>query len=57
MSKREKDEIEVVTGDGSEIEFSPVKEHLTALKAKPKEEDKKKKPIIIPGIKEKDKES
>ena len=53
MDKREKDEIEIVVGDGSEIEFSPVKEHLTALKAKPKDEDKKNKKIIIPKPKKK----
>jgi len=51
MDKRDKEEIEVIVGDGTEIEFSPVKEHLTALKAKPKDEDKKDKKIIIPGVK------
>ena len=52
MDKREED-IEIVKGDGSELEISPVFEHLTALKPKPKSEDEKKKPIIIPEIKKK----
>ena len=44
-------EIEVVKGDGSELEFSPVYEHLNA--AKPKTKDEKKKNIIIPEVKKK----
>ena len=47
----EKKEIEVVTGDGTELEFSPVFEHLNAVKPKPKDEKEKKKNIIIPGLK------
>ena len=50
MDKKD-EEIEVITGDGTELEFSPVYEHLTALKPKPKDEDKKNKPIIIPEVK------
>ena len=42
-------EIEVVKGDGSELEFSPVYEHLNAAKPKPK--DEKKKNIIITEVK------
>ena len=47
MSEQENEnkEIEVVKGDGSELEFSPVYEHLNAAKPKPK--DEKKKNIII----------
>lgn len=48
----EKD-IEVVTGDGSELDFSPVYEHLNVLKPKPKNEGEKKKQIIIPEVKPK----
>lgn len=44
-------EIEVVKGDGSELEFSPVYEHLNVAKPKPK--DEKKKNIIIPEVKKK----
>ena len=45
-------EIEIVTGDSSSLNFSPVYEHLSALKPKPKEENKKKN-IIIPEVKQK----
>ena len=45
-----KKEIEVVNGDGSNLEISPVYEHINA--AKPKEgKDKKPKNIVIPGEK------
>ena len=47
----EKKEIEVVAGDGTELEFSPVFEHLNAVKPKTKDEKEKKKNIIIPGLK------
>ena len=49
--KNEKKEIEVVAGNGTEIEFSPVYEHLNSVKPKPKDEKKKK--IIIPEGKKK----
>ena len=55
-TENEKKEIEIVSGDGSELEFSPVYEHLNAVKPKPKDEEEKKKKIIIPEVK-KDKES
>lgn len=51
--KNEKKEIEVVTGNGTELEFSPVFEHLNAVKPKPKDENSKKKKIIIPEVKNK----
>lgn len=47
----EKKGIEVVTGDGTELELSPVFEHLNAAKPKPKTEEDKKKKIIIPEAK------
>ncbi|MGN1270971.1 MAG: hypothetical protein ACI4UX_03210 [Clostridia bacterium] len=50
-NENENKEIEVVKGDGSELEFSPVYEHLNAAKPKPK--DEKKKNIIIPEVKKK----
>lgn len=51
--ENEKKEIEVVTGDGTELEFSPVFEHLNVAKPKPKDENDKKKKIIIPEVKKK----
>lgn len=48
--KNENKEIEIVTGDGTELDFSPVYDHLNAVK--PKTKDEKKKKIIIPGLKE-----
>ncbi|MBQ3145425.1 MAG: hypothetical protein IJB90_02460 [Clostridia bacterium] len=54
--ENQKKEIEIVSGDGSELEFSPVFEHLNAVKPKTKTEQEKKKKIIIPEVK-KNKES
>jgi hypothetical protein len=51
--ENEKKEIEVVAGDGTELEFSPVFEHLNSAKPKPKTEEDKKKKIIIPEVKKK----
>lgn len=51
--ENEKKEIEVVTGDGTNLEFSPVFEHLNVVKPKPKDENEKKKKIIIPEVKSK----
>ena len=49
MDDKKKDiEFEIVTGDGSEIEISPLKEHLNAIKPKIKGEKNKKK-IVIPN--------
>lgn len=56
MSKdieNDKKEIEVVAGDGTELELSPVFEHLNAAKPKPKDENDKKKKIIVPEVKKK----
>ena len=47
--KDEKKEIEIVTGDGSELDVSPVYDHLNAVKPKTKKEEEKKK-IIIPKV-------
>ena len=44
-----KKEIEVVNGDGSTLDISPVYDHLNA--AKPKGKDKSKKNIIVPNEK------
>ena len=49
--KENKKEIEVISGDGSNLDISPVYEHIDA--AKPKK-DKKPKHVIIPGEKKKD---
>jgi hypothetical protein len=47
--KEDKKEIEVVSGDGSNLDISPVYEHISA--AKPKDRDKKPKNIVVPGQK------
>lgn len=49
--KEEKKEIKVVSGDGSNLDISPVYEHIEAVKPK---KEKKPKNIIIPGEKKKD---
>ena len=48
-----KKEIEVVNGDGTELEMSPVFEHLNAVKPKTKNGEEKKKKIVIPEAKNK----
>lgn len=50
--KEDKKEIEIVSGDGSNLDISPVYEHIDA--AKPKNKDKKPQNIIIPGQKKED---
>lgn len=47
--KEDKKEIEVVSGDGSDLDISPVYEHISA--ARPKSKDKKPQNIVIPGQK------
>ena len=49
--KEDKKEIEVVSGDGSNLDISPVYEHIEAVKPK---NNKKPKNVIIPGEKKKD---
>ena len=46
--KKDKD-IEIISGDGTNLVISPVYEHINA--AKPKSKDKKPKYIIVPGQK------
>lgn len=48
----DKKEIKVVSGDGSNLDISPVYEHIDAVK--PKNRDKKPKNIVIPGQNKKD---
>ena len=48
-----KKEIEIVSGDGSNLDISPVYEHINA--AKPKNKDNKPKNIIVPGQKKEEK--
>ena len=48
MSENRKN-LEVVSGNGSDLDFSPVYEHISA--AKPKCTDKNKKNIVIPKVK------
>ena len=51
MEENEKKEIEVISGDGSELNISPVREHLSSMKPKLKGE-KTKKEIVIPTVKD-----
>ena len=51
--KEDKKEIKIVSGDGSNLDISPVYEHINA--AKPKNRDKKPKNIVIPGQKKEEK--
>lgn len=44
-------EIEIINGDGKELNISPVYEHLSI--AKPKTKEEKKKEIVIPKEKKK----
>lgn len=44
-----KKEIEVVNGDGSNLDISPVYDHINA--AKPKNKDKNPKNIVVPNEK------
>ena len=39
MSDVENDDLEVIAGDGSELDVSPVYEHLNAVKPKTKEDE------------------
>jgi len=50
--KENKKKIEIVNGDGSNLDISPVYEHIEAVK--PKNKDKKPKNIVIPGQKKND---
>lgn len=49
----ENKEIEIVTGDGTDLDVSPVYNHLNVVKPKPKDENDKNKKIIIPEVKKK----
>lgn len=51
----EKKDIEIVSGDGSNLDISPVYDHLNV--GTPKSSDKKPKNIVIPKIKSKDDEN
>ena len=51
--KDEKKEIEIVSGDGSNLDISPVYQHISA--AKPKGKNKELKNVIIPGEKKENK--
>ncbi|MBR6033688.1 MAG: hypothetical protein IKP28_02975 [Clostridia bacterium] len=50
MNDEERKEFEVVPGDGTEIDISPVTEHLVSMKPKSKEEDDRG-TIVIPEVK------
>ncbi len=50
MSKAPK-KIEVVSGDGKDLEISKVSSHLNIAKPKIKDADEKKQEIVIPKVK------
>jgi len=52
--KEEQKEIEVVNGDGSELDVSDVYEHLNVVKPKTKDENEINEKIIIPEVTKKD---
>ena len=52
MSEEPK-KIEVVSGNGKELEISDVSTHLSIAKPKMKDEDDKKQEIVIPQVKKK----
>lgn len=52
MNKEPK-KIEVVSGNGKELEISNVSTHLSIAKPKIKDEDDKKQEILIPQVKKK----
>ena len=52
MSEEPK-KIEVVSGDGKELDISNVSTHLAIVKPKIKDQDNKKQEIVIPQIKKK----
>lgn len=51
MADKENKKIEVVTGNGKELEISEVKTHLSIAKPKIRDEDDKKKKVIVPKTK------
>ena len=51
--KEDKKELEVVAGDASNLDVSPVFNHLNAVKPKTKDKEEKKEKIIIPEVKKK----
>lgn len=51
----DKKELEVISGDGSNLDISPVYDHLTA--AKPKGNSQKPKNIVIPHVKSEKKDN
>lgn len=57
IEENEKKEIEIVSGDGSELDVSPVYEHLNAVKPKTKDENDSNKKIIIPEPTKKDEDN
>jgi len=52
MSEEPK-KIEIVSGNGKELEISDVSTHLSIAKPKIKNDDEKKKEIVIPQVKKK----
>ena len=53
MSEKQSKEIEIVSGNVSDLDISPVFEHLNVIKPKAKSSQDKKKKIVIPIVKNK----
>lgn len=51
--EEEQKKIEIVPGDGKDLEISDVSTHLAIAKPKIKDEDDKKQEIVIPQVKKK----
>lgn len=51
MSEEDSKKIEIVTGSGKDLNISEVSTHLTIAKPKMKDEEEKKKEIVIPQVK------
>ena len=45
--------IEIISGDGKDLNISEVSTHLSTIKPKIKDEDDKKQEIVIPQVKKK----
>ena len=53
MKEKDAKKIEIVSGTGKDLDISDVSTHLTIAKPKIKDEDEKKKEIVIPQVKKK----
>ncbi len=52
MSDNENDDLEIIAGDGSELDVSPVYDHLNELQPTAKEDEDEMQEIVIPKTKQ-----